>query len=353
MDFVWWEKITNASHFLNLIVEGVQEGCSIMLQLPSSVPWYFTMSDILSDRIKSQNSNRALEKIQDAEMDPGEYLFQNYCKREKRVQYRPGIGYAKFLAESDEIALNNYILWITVDSEEQTKNWYTFIQNYDKMLGKDRRGCIFIIETRSEMAVRDQGRIRAIVYQKEIEYYDQYLFHMLAAASLKESAIFKQYLAEIVTLMISDDVELSAECIERGRTFLENPVKTIQEIKKSELRSDGNEFVFAMSEKKIQERIWEAQIKIIFPVIEKKRNSLINRYRKEIGGLLPITGAYGEEVYELEEVEIGILSHLVTLGKLQVSSEDAKVISKLRNARNILAHIKILSQREIDEIFAL
>lgn len=22
MDFVWWEKITNASHFLNLIVEG-------------------------------------------------------------------------------------------------------------------------------------------------------------------------------------------------------------------------------------------------------------------------------------------------------------------------------------------
>ena len=52
MDLVWWEKITNASHFLNLIVEGVQEGCSIMLQLPSSVPWYFTMSDILSDRIK-------------------------------------------------------------------------------------------------------------------------------------------------------------------------------------------------------------------------------------------------------------------------------------------------------------
>ena len=203
------------------------------------------------------------------------------------------------------------------------------------------------------MAVRDQGRIRAIVYQKEIEYYDQYLFHMLAAASLKESAIFKQYLAEIVTLMISDDVELSAECIKRGQTFLENPVKTIQEIKKSELRSDGNEFVFAMSEKKIQERIWEAQIKIIFPVIEKKRNSLINRYRKEIEGLLPITGAYGEEVYELEEVEIGILSHLVTLGKLQVSSEDAKVISKLRNARNILAHIKTLSQKEIDEIFAL
>ena len=42
-----------------------------------------------------------------------------------------------------------------------------------------------------------------------------------------------KFLAEIVTLMISDDVELSAECIERGRTFLENPVKTIQEIKKS------------------------------------------------------------------------------------------------------------------------
>ena len=31
MDCVWWEKITNAAHFFSLIVEQIQEGCSVML----------------------------------------------------------------------------------------------------------------------------------------------------------------------------------------------------------------------------------------------------------------------------------------------------------------------------------
>lgn len=353
MDLVWWKKITNASRFLNLITEGVQEGCCIMLQLPDTVPWHFTMIDILSEELENQNSNRVLVRTRDTGTDPGEYLFQNYCRKEKRVQYRPGIGYAKFLAESSEIALNNYILWIVADSDEQAKNWYTFIQSYNKSLGKSRNGCIFIIETESKQSFRDQGRIRVIAYQKEIEYYDCYLFNMLAAASLKESAIFKQYLTEAVTLVIPNDVELSAECIKRGRAFLEDPAKTVREIIESEIRCEGQKFVFEVSEKQMQERIWEAQIKVVFPVVEKKRSGLINKYRKYIEGLLPVTGAYGEVVYEAEAVEIGMISHLVTSGKLQVSSEDAKVISKLRNARNVLAHVRILSQKEIDEIFVL
>lgn len=353
MDFVWWEKITNAAHFLNLIVERIQEGCSVMLQLPATIPWYTTMHDMVSDEITRQNSIRALQSITDEGEDPGYYLFQRYCKREKRAQYRPGIGYAKFLACSDEIALNNYILWITDVSKEQANKWYEFIQSYNKELGKERRGCTFLIETRSDQMFREQGRLKTVIYKKEIEYYDNYLFNMLAAGSLKESVVFKQYLAEAVTLLIPDDVELSAECIRRGRAFLENPIETLTEIMESELRSDQTSFSFVVNEKQLFERLWEAQIKVVFPVIEKQRNSIINRYRKDIESILPVTGAYGEIAYEAEEVEIGILSHLVTQGKLQVSYEDSKIISRLRNARNVLAHIKALPQKEVDEIFAI
>ena len=350
MEFVWWEKITNAARFLNLIVQQVQEGCSVMLQLPDTIPWYTTMHNKVSDEITRQNAIRALQTVIDTGEEPGYYLFQRYCKREKRAQYRPGIGYAKFLAGSDEIALNNYILWITDVSEEQAAKWYEFIQSYNKELGKERRGCTFIIETRSDLVFREQKRLKTIIYKKKIEYYDNYLFNMLAAASLKEPVVLKRYLAEAVTLLIGDDVELSAECIKRGRAFLENPVKELTEIIEFEWRSDLNKFSFATTEKQLLEHLWEAQIKAVFPVIEKQRNNIINRYRKEIENLLPIIGAYGERVYEAEEVELGMLSHLVTLGKLQVTYEDSKMISKLRNARNILAHIKALPQKDIDEI---
>ena len=353
MEFVWWEKITNAAHFLSLIVEQIQEGCSVMLQLPDTIPWYTTMHNKVSDEITKQNSICALQTVIDTGEEPGYYLFQRYCKREKRAQYRPGIGYAKFLAGSDEIVLNNYILWITDVSEEQAKRWYAFVQSYNKELGRERQGCTFIIETQSDFVFREQGNLKIILYKNEIEYYDNYLFNMLVAASLREPVVFKQYLAEAVTLLISDDVELSAECIKRGRAFLEKPIESLTEIIESELRSDQTSYSFKMNEKQLFEYFWQAQIKVIFPVIEKQRNSIINRYRREIESLLPVTGAYGETVYEVEEVEIGILSHLVMQGKLQVTYEDFKIISRLRNARNVLAHIKTLPQKEVDEIFSI
>ena len=90
--------------------------------------------------------------------------------------------------------------------------------------------------------------------------------------------------------------------------------------------------------------------KVVFPIIEKQRSIIVERYRKGIEALLPITGAYGEMFYDAEDVEIGVLSHLVSLGRLAVAFEDGKMIAKLRNARNTLAHIKPMTQAEIDEI---
>ena len=85
------------------------------------------------------------------------------------------------------------------------------------------------------------------------------------------------------------DAELACACIKRGRTFLEDPVKTIASIKKETFRSDGTDFWPDISEKQIAERMWEAQIKVVFPIIEKQRSIIVERYRKGIEALLPIT----------------------------------------------------------------
>ena len=160
---------------------------------------------------------------------------------------------------------------------------------------------------------------------------------------------FRQYLAEAVSSVVPDDAELACACIKRGRIFLEDPVKTIASIRKETFRSDGTAFWPDISEKQIAERMWEAQIKVVFPIIEKQRSIIVERYRKGIEALLPITGAYGEMFFDAEDVEIGVLSHLVSLGRLVVAFEDGKMIARLRNARNTLAHIKPMTQAEIDE----
>ena len=195
--------------------------------------------------------------------------------------------------------------------------------------------------------------IRKINYEKEIEHYDNYLFNMLAASSLKESELFKRYLAEAVSIMLPDDVELSSVCIGYGREFLNSPIQVIRNIVESESRSDGSRFVIETEENDMQERLWEAQIKVIFPLVEKHRNAIVQKYQKNIQALLPIQTAYGEVFEEAGDVELGVISYLAASGKIQMTYEDSCKVAVLKQARNVLAHIGTLSQEQVDEIFGL
>lgn len=356
MNKVWWTKVTNASHFLDKIVDTVQNGQSIILQLPDTVPWYETMKEIVETRIEGQNPTRFYRYIEDMVEDPGEYLFYEFCKKEKRVHYRPGIGYAEFLAKNEDIVLTDSILWIAKTSEENLIKWAKLIEDYNKALGKHKEGCIFIVEARNNpagAAVKEKKGLRNISYAREIGHYDNYLFNVLATSSSPEKEIFKQYLAEVVSIMLPDDIELSALCIEKGRAFLENPLGVIREISSTKTRSDGRNFGADIGEEDLQERLWEAQIKVIFPLVERQRNVLVQKYQREIEGLLPIVAAYGEEFLEASEVELGILSYLAGSGQIQLQYEDVEKLNKLKNARNVLAHIRTLPQEEVDGIFAL
>lgn len=75
MDRLWWENITNTSHFIDQIVEAVQSGSHLFLQLPQFVPWYETMSDLVISKIERQNSDRSLKII----MDSRQRSWGNIC----------------------------------------------------------------------------------------------------------------------------------------------------------------------------------------------------------------------------------------------------------------------------------
>ena len=94
-----------------------------------------------------------------------------------------------------------------------------------------------------------------------------------------------------------------------------------------------------------------AQIKIIFPLIEEHRNSVISKYKNQIEPLLPLRAAYGEEIDEVSGVELGTIAFLVTTGKIMVDANDSDKIRLLKNMRNTLAHIGVIEQNDIDKLF--
>lgn len=353
VDRIWWEKVTNASGFLRHIVDTIQDGRSVILYLPEHVPWYATMRRILDVSIHRENSISALQDFRDNGDDPGESMLTLFCMPEKRAHYRSGIGYAAFLANSSDIVMNDSIVWVSDVSEAQLDCWIRFIEEYNRALGKHKRGCRFLVETHARSIRPEKRGMTNSVFDREIGRYDRFLFDMLAASEQRGSALFKQYLAETISILFPDDMELCAQCIRRGAAFLSDPLRVLRSIGDSGRRSSGEAYDSTLSEDAVSRCFWEAQIKIIFPIIEKRRSIYIEQYEDDISQWMPLLKEQGWKYTEASEVEVGALSYLIGSGHLHMPPADITQITKLKNARNTLAHLKVLSQKEVDEILAM
>lgn len=349
MDTIWWNKIPNAVQFIQKVIGTVNEGNSVILQLTDSIPWYETMRSIIENDLTKQNSYGVLKGFDSPETDPGEFLFQAYCKQEIRATYRPSKTYARFLAEHEELGLHYDNLWICTNSDQQLNAWLDFVDDYCSNIPKNSPSCRFIIETRKQESLSDKKRIKVISYNESIEHYDNVLFSMMAASSVHGSETLKRYLAEVVSLLFPNDVEFSSECVRHGMLFLTDPKSIINKINELERRSNGDTFEFTLTDEELNERIWEAQIKVLFPIIERVRNEIVRKYQSQIERVLPIQTSYGE-ITLAEDVELGHLNAMAANGAIHLPQEDYNKVAKFKEARNNLAHFSIMSQKEVDFI---
>ncbi len=354
MDKIWWGQVTNAVQFIRKIVESVLNEKHLAVELPRDIPWYDTMRELTEDAIRRRSSDRNLVSLQDSGQEPGKCVFEAFCDREKQSEYRPAVGYADFLAKCGDIVLNHRIVWVSDLAKQNYSAWIEFVSAYAAACKKERRaGGIFILELREQMALSAKKGVHMLSFQKEISHYDSIVFNMLAASSIKKSAISKEYLVELVSNIAGRDMELAAQCIRKYREFLNEPYVILQRITEQGCRSNGESFENQFREEEVKKQIWKAQIKIIFPLIEEFRGHFVDKYKEQIGRQLPIPYAYGEEFTEADEVEVGTLYFMACNEKLHISSEDYHKLKMFREARNRLAHLCILSDQEMEDIFSV
>ena len=228
MDKVWWNHITKAHKFFEDIVETAVKGSSMLLSLPASVPWKETLIEMIGERLQLENPKNAFQEISCPKEEPGEYLLTNYCKKEIRLKYRYGMSYAQFLGACQETVLNDRYIWISDVSKEKCEEWLEFIEEYNKNV-VNKTPAIFILEINEEgMERKAKKGIKTIAFNQNIGDYDKYAFCALAASETNCKEYLRPYLAELVSILCSEDVELCAECVEKGMEFLKNPYQTIK-----------------------------------------------------------------------------------------------------------------------------
>lgn len=352
MDKVWWNHITKAHKFVEDIVACAMEGRSMLLSLPENVPWRETLQELVKERLTQENFKNGFDCISCPEEEAGLFLMNQYCKKERRNTYRCGVTYAEFLGRCEDIVLNDRYIWVRDIPQKKCEEWLDFIVEYNKNV-KGKTPAIFILEIQEGyLANKAKKGIRKLEFNQAITAYDRFAFCALAASDNSTCKEYMRlYLAELASSICRDDIELCAECVQKGNLFLQDPEGVLKQIVTNQLNSNGKKYLYSRTSEEMKHLIWEAQLKNVFPVIEKYRSYFIRKYEDNVRAALPITNSNGQEVIIPEEVEIGMLVYLAKGGKICLKNKNEyEELECFRSARNNLAHLTPLDLNTVNWI---
>ena len=351
MEQIWWEKVPNAVAFVSDIVENLLNEKSIILSCSGELPWYSGMVRTIKEAVKQQNSSKRFE-IASGIQNPGAYLLKEFCKPEKRAEYRPTKSYAKFFAGSDDIVLHGRYIWVNVSAKVQLDAWTDFVSEYIKERGKGKETAVFILEWNRTENIQAKRGIKICSFDEYVSEYDRIVFCTLASSSLGERPFIKDYLTELAANVAGNDIELCAACLRNYREFLSNPYKAICQVVHDQVRSDGADYTFDKNEEDVNHLIWRAQIKTVYPVLEEYREDFVQKYASVIAKHLPITSSYGERYDEPSDVELGTLKYMADNGMLYLPVKEYECLRINKEARNKLSHLTPLTLEEVKSLKA-
>lgn len=346
MNSIWWNQVTNAVKYVTDIKENILEEKSILLKYTTGMPWRNQLEETVIEAVKLQNADKKFVSIQMVE-EPGEYMLKEFCKKEKRAEFRPSKGYAKFFAESNDIVLHDRYLWVQVDTLAGLEKWMSFVGSYLKERGKKSNKAVFILEWCGSGQIPVKRGIKVLTFDDYIGEYDRIVFAVLASSDIREIPFIKIYIAELLANVVDNDIELCAECVRQYKEFLETPLSFIHRIIAEKSRSDGSDFTYEKTEKEVDHLIWLSQIKTVYPYLEEYREDFVQRHALAISKQLPIQASYGETYTDPKDVELGTLIYMAGTGCLSLSVSEYEKLRVFKEARNKLSHLIALDIKEI------
>lgn len=328
---IWWTHVSYNVNFIQECISNLLRQNSLVLSFAKEVPFYYEMSSILEHKITELDADRKIEYMDNPGEEPGKLLLERFCKREKRAQYRKGIGYPRFLGESKDISLNHYYIWVSNLDEKNLKKWIAFVSEYNKYVPKDISPCLFVLECKKNEYSFIQNGFNLKTLEYHYSTYDLYTYCSIIVSQCSMRTWKKHYVCELVVNLCNDNVEKCYQLIRYQENLIKDPYSIISEI-------DGVNY----DKKYVEKKVWESQLKHVFPKIEAYRTSFIQDKYEQLEMLMPFLKSRDKELDNPFDIELGMIYFLIGEKKLSVDTTEYYDIDNFRNARNALAHLKTI-----------
>ena len=337
---LWREQISGARKVIDEICADVEKGKNTVLNFSPTTPWIDDFREILAVRLSSLFMDKEVKRFSPAECDAGNYMLENYCCKDVRYSYRPPKSVGRFLGECYDLTLGDNVFWVQLEGRKQLEDWIELITDYNNSINDENKQAYFILEIEDDIDnLKENKYFELYNIGDDIPEYIRYTYASILVSEfgIKESMV--TYLSQLLT-SCCNDIELIPLCTKQYQEFLANPYDTIVHVAQENVRSDGTKFSFVESCDVVASKVWEAQLKILFPSVERYRVYIIQKLMKQINDKLqfPYKTNFGD-LDSPEELELKDLTYAIGIGRLTMNdSKEYKRLSRFHQYRNSLAH---------------
>ncbi len=335
---IWWNRIGKSMRLITDIANYVQNGHSLILRAEQPIPWRRAFNEAFELQLTRNAETRRLVRILwKPGQNPGKVILDKLCSVAIASAYWPGQSYGQYLASMPDLPLCDCIVWISgIRNKGDMQAWISFVSEYTRLSSHFRKHPVFIMECSGDAS--ESQDIRQLTWS--IEPQDCRVFCLETAGELQNTD-HPQYQAELAIHIGGRNPEFCNALLSTGADLLTDPVRITQDVLHYGQDDQGHTFP-PLTQQQIVSLAWEAGISLLFPIVEKYRLSVIKEHEAELGRHLPIRNSSGESVNDVHDLEIGTLDYLLKSTSTQVPAQQRKNVGKCHDARNLMAHLKVM-----------
>ena len=341
---MWWQTMINPHRFISDISDAVLEDKSVIINLPDNLPWEQEFMDELVENL--EQSPKAVRNLDVSSAgNAGEFLLDKFCSKQQKDEYWVTQTYEEFLATNPVLTLNHKIAILEGINDKNSAMWEKSIGSYMNFCDDQKEHGVFVAISRASKPIKSVNpKLQSFSYKEYVNGYDNLMLCLTIVSDLKISNWKKQYIAEAANLISDGDCEFAGALAEKGEQIISDSTCVFKVFKEN-----GGEQLSEFVEK-LTTAMWETQIKIVFPIVERFRKKFIRKYENSIAHYLrPGIKIDGRKIYSPDELEIGHIYHMCGQYKFADKSDYDKVC-KIREARNKISHWQTVSYKELEDI---
>ncbi|MDY6939946.1 MAG: hypothetical protein SWY16_20115 [Cyanobacteriota bacterium] len=357
MDRFWWQ-IPGPNRFISEIVQDLADGKNVILCLPEHMP------DGLSRAIRSELGEdwdwRTLSLRQEDGTEPVHLLFNRFVREISPTEIRN----TRILVKHEDFA--GKIIWLDDLTPNVWSAWKKFISDYEqpcRSVSKLER-TVFCVPLSGDLALDPPSEDVCVSHQSwqgTIDRLDILLFtaHLFQGKQLSD--LQKQVAISVTANLALWDPKVSERFAYENLENILSPIPILQDIaKKREWTDeiipseslwhkgmkdilDGEDKIhsaalaFTNFHREIDRRIWSAQVGVMLPFVEERRQELLESLKGKLE--VPFQTDFGV-IWDWRDLEIGHIEYQISSNGAIVNRETQKLVRRLKEIRNSLSHLE-------------